>query len=97
MPSLLVGTQSADKEAVEGHLALPPNQSRDQSIDLRRLPAWQRYLISLVVIAAVSAIAWVVGRNQPVPGWITTYLIPLLGWAYIVLVLFVVAMWLRRR
>ncbi len=81
----------------QGRSALPPSRPSDQEIDLRRLPAWQRYLISLVVIAAVSAIAWVVGHNQPVPRWITAYLIPFLGWAYIVLVIFVVAMWLRRR
>ncbi len=81
----------------QGRFALPSSRPSDREIDLRRLPAWQRYLISLVVIGAVSTIAWLAGRSQPVPGWITAYLIPFLGWAYIVLVIFVVAMWLRRR
>jgi hypothetical protein len=60
-----------------------------ERIDLRRLPVWLQYLIALTVVAVVSIAAWLVGRNRPIPNWITHYLIPILGWSYIVLFTFV--------
>jgi heme A synthase len=52
-------------------------------IDLRTLPVWLQYVISLTVVAVVAAAAWVIGKDQPVPNWLTTKMIPALGWVYI--------------
>ena len=57
-------------------------------INLGRLPLWQQNLIALAVIAAVSALAWWVGRDDPIPIWIGDKLIPALGWIAIALVVF---------
>lgn len=53
------------------------------SFDLRRLPVWLQYLVALSVIAVVAAAAWLVGRDRPVPHWVTHGIIPVLGWVYI--------------
>ena len=66
-------------------------------VDLRTLPGWLQYCIALSVVAVVVAAAWVVGRDDPVPGWIADYLIPILGVAYLVLVVVVVATHLLKR
>jgi hypothetical protein len=71
-------------------------------IDLRRrLSPPAATLLALVVIAAVSALAWWTGRNDPVPAWIETRLVPLLGWAWLALAGVAIAswwlQWLRRR
>lgn len=63
--------------------------SRDP-VDLRQLPIGIQYLISLSVVTVVVIAAWLVGRNQPVPTWLTTHLIPALGWLYIVLFSYVI-------
>lgn len=55
------------------------------NIDLRRLPIKYQYLIGLFVVAIIAAVAWITGRNKPTPLWIKQYLIPILGWAYLVL------------
>jgi hypothetical protein len=44
-------------------------------IDLRKLPIWQQYAIAIII-----AMAWMVGRNWPVPAWINNYLVPFAGW-----------------
>jgi hypothetical protein len=59
-------------------------------VNLKTLPAWLQYLIALAVIAAVAAAAWIVGKDKAIPSWITNYLIPILGWSYIVLALCVI-------
>jgi hypothetical protein len=71
-------------------------------IDLRRrLSPPVATLLALVVLAAVSALAWWTGRNDPVPAWIETRLVPLLGWAWLALAGVAIAswwlQWLRRR
>ncbi len=63
--------------------------SRDP-IDLRKFPIWLQYTIALSVTAIIVTAAWLVGRNQPVPTWLTTHLIPALGWLYIVLFSYVI-------
>ena len=68
-----------------------------ERVDLNRLPAWLQYLIALSVVAVVVGAAWAVGRDDPVPGWITHYLIPALGWLYIVLVVYVLLFRLLRQ
>lgn len=67
----------------------------NSDIDLRRLPVWIQYVISLSVVAIVVVAAWIVGRDRPVPAWITHWLIPILGWIYLMLVAFVI--WRRWR
>jgi hypothetical protein len=49
-------------------------------VDLMKLPLWQRYVISVVIVTIVVAAAWMVGRNQPVPAWINSYLVRFAGW-----------------
>lgn len=65
---------------------LKVNLMPDDKIDLRRLPSWLQYLISLSVVALVVGAAWFVGRDEPIPRWISHFLIPGLGVLYIILV-----------
>lgn len=62
-----------------------------KKVDLRTLPVWFQYTISLTIVAIVATAAWFVGCNQPIPVWITTYLVPILGWAYLILFIYAVA------
>jgi Na+/alanine symporter len=62
----------------------------ENQIDLRRLPVWLQYVISLTVLAIVVALAWFVGGHKPAPYWIAHYLVPILGVTYILLVLYVI-------
>lgn len=66
-------------------------------VDLRTLPVWLQYLIALTVAAMVMAAAWLVGRDEPVPYWIKNYLVPALGWIYLLLLAIVIIDWLRKR
>ena len=68
-------------------------------VDLRRsMPRWALFALSAAVIAAVAGAAWWIGRDQPVPAWITRYLVPSLGWIYIGLAVVALAgYWQRRR
>jgi peptidoglycan/LPS O-acetylase OafA/YrhL len=50
-----------------------------------RLPRWVRWTLALTIVAAVFMAAWVVGRDDPIPEWISRGLVPALGWAYLVL------------
>ncbi len=69
-----------------------------KNIDLRKLPAWLQYVIALSVVGIVVPAAWIVGRDQPVPSWITTKLIPALGWLYLVLFVYVILhRWFQKR
>ncbi|RDE51780.1 MAG: hypothetical protein DVS81_03910 [Candidatus Accumulibacter meliphilus] len=56
-----------------------------------------RWLIAALVTAAVVTLAWFVGRDDPVPDWISKGLVPALGWIYLVLLLVALVYWLRRR
>lgn len=51
--------------------------------DLRRIPSWVQWMLSLSIVVFVSLAAWLVGRDQPIPAWINSALIPGLGWLYI--------------
>jgi uncharacterized membrane protein len=66
-------------------------------IDLKKLPVWMQYLISLTVVAVIVAAAWLVGRDQPVPAWIMNVLIPVLGVLYLILLTIVIVRRLRRK
>ena len=66
-------------------------------VNLRTLPVWLQYVISLSAVALVVTAAWIVGRDRPIPFWITHYLIPILGWTYIALLVFLAIRWFARR
>ena len=66
-------------------------------IDLTQLPKWQQYLIALVIVAIVVAAALVTGKDNPVPAWISQYLIPGLGWLGLILILLAVGDWVGKR
>ena len=70
--------------------------SNRKKINLNTLPAWQQYLIGIVVIAIVVAAAWIVGKDDPVPAWITNCLIPLLSVLGVILIVLAVGEWLKR-
>jgi hypothetical protein len=61
-----------------------------KKVDLTNLPIWLQYSISLTVVAIVVTVAWFMGRNNPIPAWIITYLIPILGWSYLALFIFAI-------
>jgi Mn2+/Fe2+ NRAMP family transporter len=69
----------------------------DPGIDLRRLPSWAQYALSLTLVGIITAAAWLVGRNQPIPDWIEHVLIPALGWFYVVLLVFLAIRLVLRR
>jgi uncharacterized membrane protein HdeD (DUF308 family) len=68
-----------------------------QSYDLRKLPTWRRYLISLAVIALVVGAAWIVRGGRPAPNWIQHRLIPILGWVYLALVVYLIVYYVTVR
>jgi hypothetical protein len=55
-------------------------------VDLRMVPLGIRYIISALIVVCVVAIAWIVGRERPVPPWVEYALVPALGWIYLGLV-----------
>jgi len=63
-------------------------------------PLW-RYALSIAIVVVVSLAAWIVGRDTLTPSWITDWLIPALGWIYIVLfaiaAVYLLRKWLARR
>lgn len=65
-----------------------------KKIDVRTFPAWLRGLLVTATVVGIVALAWHVGRDEPIPYWIEAYLVPFLGWAYIVLVCIAVGSWL---
>jgi hypothetical protein len=52
-------------------------------IDLRKLPRWQQYSIAFSALAVAVTAAWMIGKDQPSPSWLTTKIISVLGWVYI--------------
>jgi len=68
-----------------------------RGINLRALPVWLQYAIALVVIALVVSLAWLVGRDRPVPGWLTHRFIPALGWVYLALCVYLIIYYAARR
>jgi hypothetical protein len=70
--------------------------SKDK-IELRTLPTWLKYLISLTVIALVVAAARIFGSGKPAPNWILHGLIPVLGWLYLALVAYLIIYYVVRR
>jgi cell shape-determining protein MreD len=67
-------------------------------IDLRQQPPATRIALALMVVVAVALLAWWLGRDDPVPTWITDRLVPLLGWAWLALAaVALIARWQHRR
>lgn len=76
----------------------PPRPPRRRIDLLRLLSPAARMVLALAVVAVVSLAAWWVGRDEPVPAWIATGLVPLLGWLWLALAAVALASWwLRRR
>lgn len=50
-----------------------------------RLPSWVRWALALAIVAGVFLAAWLSGRDEAVPEWISGGLVPALGWLYLVL------------
>ncbi len=53
-------------------------------IDLRKLPAWQRYPLAVAVVALVLLIVHLTGPRDP-PAWLTRNLVRVLGCVYLLL------------
>lgn len=70
--------------------------SKDKT-ELRTLPVWLKYLISLTVIALVVGLAMIFGGGRPAPNWILHGLIPVLGWIYLALVAYLIIYYAVRR
>lgn len=66
-------------------------------INLRALPTGIRYLISFALIAVVVGAARYVGGDRPTPAWITDKLIPVLGWVYLALCVYLIVYYVARR
>lgn len=68
-------------------------------VDLRALPTWLQYLIALTVTAIVVAFAWWVSRGASTPAttWVEHTLAPILGWLFIILVVFLIILRLAKR
>lgn len=56
-----------------------------KKIDLTRLPIWLQYLISITIVGIVVVLAYLIGKDKPIPIWIEAYLISILSWTFIVL------------
>jgi hypothetical protein len=50
-----------------------------------------------MIVIPISALAWIVGRDDPVPSWIPELLIPALSWLVLILVAILVVGWVRER
>ena len=66
-------------------------------VNLHALPARVKYPIALAVIALVVAAARLVGGHRPAPEWLTRELIPVLGWVYLALCLYLIVYHVARR
>ena len=63
---------------------------------LFKLPKWQQYGISLLVVLVVVVIAWMVGKDDPAPPWLSEVVVPNLGWVYLGLLAIVIVDRIRR-
>ena len=68
-------------------------------MNLRQLPTWLQYLIALTVVAIVVIAAWLVSRGAPTSAsnWIVHTLAPILGWLFIILVVFLIILRVMKR
>ena len=73
-----------DLRLIPTTMTLPDPEPPRHEVDLRRLPSWAQYVIALAVVAVVVALAWFVGRDRPVPTWVSEKLVPGLAWIFII-------------
>lgn len=59
-------------------------------INLRKLPIWLQYLISLSVVGIVVMFAYLSSKDRSIPIWIEAYLIPILSWTFLILFISVI-------
>lgn len=64
---------------------------RRPRVDLRRLPSWLQYFIALATIASIAVVAWLAGRDEPIPLWVSEWLVPNLAWILLGLIIVAVA------
>jgi peptidoglycan/LPS O-acetylase OafA/YrhL len=68
-----------------------------KKVSLDNLPRWLQYTIAAVLMGAIAAAGYLVGRDEPTPAWIEQGLVPVLGWVALILIIIVAADWIRRR
>lgn len=60
---------------------------QEKRIDLRRLPTWLQYFVSIGVVVFVVLLAWRVGKDDPIPSWVSEWFVPALAWVLLGLVI----------
>lgn len=78
----------------DDHRPRPPRHRIDLK---RRLPRTAQIALALTVAAAVALAAWWHGRGTPPPEWVVEWLVPALGWGWLVLAAVALVRWWRRR
>ena len=68
-----------------------------KKVNLRELSPAIRYLIAITIVIIVFLLAWLQGKDQPIPNWIENGLIPILGWVFIGVMLLVTYRWIKAR
>lgn len=48
-------------------------------------PTWLQYVLALLTVCVVGGLSWVVGKDKPVPEWVSSQVVPGLGWLYLAL------------
>jgi hypothetical protein len=71
--------------------------TRRRRVGLGGLRSIVQHTIALAIIIPIAAFAWVVGRDDPVPDWITDVLVPGLGWVGLILIVILIVDWVRQR
>jgi hypothetical protein len=56
-----------------------------------------QYAIAALLMAAIAAAGYFIGRDRPIPAWIERFLMPGLGWLGLVLIVIIVIDWIKRR
>jgi hypothetical protein len=72
--------------------SLPPRRR----VDLRKLPYGLGYIISIAVVVFVIALAWLSSRNKPAPAWWTHGASPIIYWTSPLLIVVLIAYYIRR-
>jgi len=74
-----------------------PRDGSRRRVDLSGLPKPVLTLIGLIVVIPIATLGWIVGKDEPVPAWITEILVPVLSIVALVFMVILVVDWIRRR
>jgi len=66
-------------------------------IRLDSYPKRVQYAIAVAVMVPIATLGWIVGKDNPVPAWITELLIPVLSVIALIFMGILVVDWVRRR